>query len=360
MSIRVGIIGASFAKSAYLPALSTVQDVEVVAIASARMSSAQSVAEAFDIPNVYDNWETMLKQHTFNLVGIATPVNTHVQMVLAALEAGANVLCEKPMAMNADETRQMLDKAEALGRIHIIGHELRFNPTRRKARDLIAEGAIGSVRHVNILNVSSSYGDPASRVENDWWGLAEKGGGRLGANGSHQIDLLRYWLGDVSAVSGDVRTLVPDRIGKDTGNPWTATADDQTNFTLSFENGAIASVFISSAARHSLGNHTQVFGSEGTILLSNDDEKLWVARAGEDYVDMSVNDPNKDLPGIGKGIWNVSFVGLMQELTDAIREGRSLKEGATFADGHATQVVMDAVHTSSRSRCWVDITGNGQ
>jgi predicted dehydrogenase len=278
-------------------------------------------------------------------------------MVLAALEAGAHVLCEKPFAMNANETRQMVEKADALGRVHIIGHELRFNPTRRKVRDLIAQGAIGEVRHVNILNVSASYGDPASRVENDWWGLAEMGGGRLGANGSHQIDLLRFWLGDVAAVSGEVRTMVPERIGKDTGQPWTATADDQTNFTLKFANGAVASVFISGAARHSYGNHTQIFGSEGTILLSNNDEKLLVARAGEDFVDMSETDPNADLPGIGKGIWNVSFVALMQELITAIREGRPLRDGATFADGHATQVVMDAVVESSQSGCWVTVDG---
>lgn len=359
MTIKVGIIGASFAKAAYLPALRTIDDVEVVAIASARMSSAQSTADAFDIPNVYDDWQKMLDSHEFDLVGVATPVVHHAPMVLAALEAGAHVLCEKPFAMNAAETQQMLEKADALGRIHIMGHELRFNPTRRKVRDLIAEGAIGEVRHVNILNVSASYGDPASRVENDWWGLAEMGGGRLGANGSHQIDLLRFWLGDVARVSGQVRTLVPDRIGKDTGNAWTATADDQTNFTLEFENGAIASVFISGAARHSYGNHTQIFGSEGTILLSNDDEKLMVAKAGEDYVDMSVSDPNADLPGVNKGIWNVSFVALMQELVAAIREGRPLNEGATFADGHATQVVMDAVIESSKSRSWVEIAGTG-
>lgn len=355
MTIRVGVIGASFARDAYLPALKTVDDAEVVAIASARMSSAQSVAEAFSIPNVYDDWEKMLTENKLDLVGIATPVIHHAPMVLAALDAGAHVLCEKPMAMNADESHQMLERAEALNRIHIIGHELRFNPTRRKIRDLITEGAIGEVRHVNIINVSGSYGHPASRVENDWWGLAEMGGGRLGANGSHQIDLLRFWLGDAAAVSGEVRSMVAERIGKDTGQPWTATADDQTNFTLAFQNGAIASVFISAVARHNYGNHTQIFGSEGTIVLSNDDEKLLVARAGGDYVDMSVTDPNASLPGINKGIWNVSFVALMQELTAAIREQRPLREGATFADGHATQLIMDAVHQSSKTRCWVDL-----
>lgn len=355
MTIRVGTIGASFAKAAYLPALATIDDVELVAIASARLSSAQSAADQFNIPNVYDDWEAMLAEHDFDLVCIATPVKYHAPMTITALKSGAHVLCEKPMAMNSEESSQMLKTAQEQGKIHIMGHELRFNPNRHKIKELIESGFIGEVRHLNILNVSGSMGDPASRVENDWWSLESEGGGRLGANGSHQIDLIRFWLGDVAAVSGQLRTLVPDRIGKDTGNKWTATADDQCNFTLQMKNGAIADVFISSAARHSYGNHTQIFGSEGTILLSNDDEKLLVAKAGEDYTDMSISDLNADLDGVGKGIWNVSFVALMQELTAAIREGRELEAGATFEDGLKTQQVMDAVRQSSEERRWIDL-----
>lgn len=356
MTIRVGTIGASFAKDAYLPALTLIDDVELVAIASARMSSAQSTGNEFQIPHVYDNWQDMLNQHEFDLVCIATPVIHHASMTLASLEAGAHVLCEKPMAMNGDEAAQMLEKAESLNKVHIIGHELRFDPTRRKIKELIENGTIGDVRHINIMNITASMGDPASRAENDWWSLDSMGGGRLGANGSHQIDLLRFWLGDVGAISGQTRTMVPDRIGKDTGNAWTATADDQSNFMAEMQSGAIASVFMSGAARHTFGNHTHIYGSEGTIMLSDNDEKLMLAKTGGDFEDVSVQDPNANLPGIGKGIWNTSFVALMQELSSAIREERSLNEGATFEDGLKCQQAMDAVRQSSRDRGWINLT----
>lgn len=355
MTIKAAVIGASFARAAYLPALATIDDVEIVAVASARLQSAQSAASAFNVPHSYDDWRVMLERHAVDLVGIATPTIHHAPMTLAALEAGAHVLCEKPMAMNSDEARQMLEKAEALGRVHIIGHELRFNPTRRKLKQLIDDGAIGQVRHVNIVNITPTWGDPATRPAGDWWSMAEMGGGRLGANGSHQIDLLRWWLGDIGAISGVVKTMVPDRVDKDTGEAWTATADDIATFTAEMQNGAIATVFMSGVARHNLGNHTQIFGSEGTILLSNEDEKLLVARAGESFQGTTVNDPNADLPGINKGIWNVSFVGLMQELTAAIREGRSLRAGATFADGLQCQLAMDAVVESWQTRRWITL-----
>jgi predicted dehydrogenase len=355
MTIRTALIGASFAKEAYLPALATVDDVDVVAIASARLESARSAAQAFDVPNTYDDWREMLDRHPVDLVGIATPVVYHAPMTLTALEVGAHVICEKPMAMNSDESRQMLEKAEALGRVHMIGHELRFNPNRRRIKQLIADEYIGDVRHVNIVNISASWGDPASRPVNDWWSLASMGGGRLGANGSHQIDLLRFWLGDIGAISGQLATMVPGRIGKHTGEPWTATADDQVSFTAEMAQGAIASVFLSGAARHGIGNHVQIFGSEGTIMLSNADEKLLVARAGEDFQDMSEPDPNADLPEVGKGIWNVSFVGLIQEATAAIRERRASREGATFVDGHKCQQAMDAVRQSWAERRWITL-----
>ena len=127
------------------------------------------------------------------------------------------------------------------------------------------------------------------------------------------------------------------------------------NFIAITKGGVLVDLFISSAARHTIGNLTQIFGSEGTILLHNNDEKLRVARAGEDYVDMTETDPNASLPGVGKGIWNVSFVALIKEFTDAIREGRQPTWGATFVDGWRNQVAMDAVRQSWAERRWVKL-----
>ncbi|MCU0512249.1 MAG: Gfo/Idh/MocA family oxidoreductase [Anaerolineae bacterium] len=359
MTLKAAVIGASFARAAYLPALKTIEDVEIVAVSSARLDSARAAASDFGVPHAYDDWRVMLEKHPVDFVGIATPTIHHAPMALAALEAGAHVLCEKPMAMNADEARQMLERAAALKRVHIIGHELRFNPNRRKIRRLIAEGYIGQVRHVNMVNITPAWGDPASRPAGDWWSLAEMGGGRLGANGSHQLDLIRFWFGDIGALVGQIATMVPQRRDKTTGDPWTATADDQVSLTAEMQSGALVSVFLSGVARHNMGNNTMIFGSEGTIKLADADEKLLVARAGEDFVDMSESDPNAALPGIGKGIWNVSFVALMQETLAAIREQRPLREGATFADGLQTQLAMDAIRQSTAERRWITLNGAG-
>ncbi|SEQ40255.1 Predicted dehydrogenase [Devosia sp. YR412] len=353
--MKVGIIGASFARDAYLPALKHVPGAEVVAIASGRLESAQSAATAFGVPNAYADWRTMLDSHRFDLVLIATPTVTHAPMTLAALEQGAHVVCEKPTAMDAAEARAMLDKAEGLGRLHMLDHEMRFNPNRAKVAEMIAEGDLGEIRHVNIANIGASWANPASRPKGDWWSLAEQGGGRLGANGSHQVDMIRWWLGPVASVVGEALTVIPNRLDKVTNEPWTATADDVSYFTMAMNSGARVQVFMSGVAANNIGNLTQVFGSKGTILLDNGDEKLLYAKAGGSFVDITVDDPNARLPGVNKGIWNVSVVAALQEMSAAIAEGRSLRRGATFHDGLANQLVLDAVKQSTKSRAWVDL-----
>lgn len=351
--MKVGIIGASFAKAAYLPALRHVPGAEVVALASARMESAQSAADAFGVPHAYDDWEAMLSSHELDLVCIATPTDLHERQTLAAIAAGAHVLCEKPTAMNVAEASRMLDAAEAAGRVHMIDHELRFNPNRMRIAELIAGGDLGEVRHVIISNIGKTWADPASRPKGDWWSLAEKGGGRLGANGSHQVDLLRWWAGEVAWVSGGAPVMVPDRVDAGSGESWTATADDVAFFLAEMASGAIAQIFMSGVAAHNMGNVTRIFGSQGTILLNNDDEKLRFARSGEEFRDITVPDPNASLPGVNTGIWNVSVVALLQEMASAIREGRKPSRGATFADGLANQRVLDAVRISGSERRWV-------
>ena len=120
MSIKVGVIGASFARAAFLPALATINEAEVVAIASQRLESAKSAGDEFGVPAAYDDWQAMLASHDLDLVCIATPTDTHAPMALAALESGAHVLCDKPMAMNSEESAAMLEKADSLlSLIHI-------------------------------------------------------------------------------------------------------------------------------------------------------------------------------------------------------------------------------------------------
>jgi predicted dehydrogenase len=354
--VNVGIIGASFARQAYLPAFADIPEARVVALASERIERAKASADPYGIAHVTDNWQAMLDSHALDLVCIATPTVLHLPMTLAAVAKGANVLCEKPTAMNAGEARTMLDAARQAGHLHMIDHELRFNPTRARIAEMIHGGELGSIHHVNISNIGSAWADPAARPKGDWWSDAAMGGGRLGANGSHQVDLLRWWLGEPTAVFGQALTIVPDRIDRASGEAWTATADDLSHFTMEMQSGALAQVFMSSVAANDVGNVTQIFGSKGALTLSNSDETLYFAKAGEKgFTDISVDNPNSRRDKLSKGIWNVSVLAALQELVTAIVEKRELSRGATFVDGLRNQMVLDAVLASTQQRRWQDL-----
>lgn len=353
--LNVGIIGASFARDAYLPAFAHINGAQVTALASGHMESAQAAAEPYGIKAIYDGWELMLESNDFDLVCIATPTVMHAPMALAVIAKGAHVLCEKPTAMNAGEARAMLDAARAANCLHMIDHELRFNPNRTRIAELIHSGELGEIRHANISAIGASWANPASRPKGDWWSDAAMGGGRLGANGSHQVDMLRWWLGEPTSVVGQALTMVPDRRCKNTGETWTATSDDLSYFTLEMASGAVAQVFMSGVAAANMGNETQIFGSKGSITLSNSDEKLYFAKAGESFTDITVQDPNAQLEGLNKGIWNVSVLAALQELCAAITEDRALKRGATFVDGLRNQIVLDAVLASTTRRKWENL-----
>jgi hypothetical protein len=124
---------------------------KVVAIASGRRERAEAVAKEFGIEHVAADWQELVQRDDVDLVSIVTPPSTHMEITLAALEQHKAVLCEKPMAMNAEQSARMTEKAQAAGVLALIDHELRFLNSRRTMRGMLQTGAIGSVRHCNYV-----------------------------------------------------------------------------------------------------------------------------------------------------------------------------------------------------------------
>src|SRR5712671_1589042 len=268
--VRIGIIGAGFARSTQIPAFKACDGARIVAIASARREHAEEVARDFGIDHVEDDWRALVERDDIDLVSIVTPVVTHCEMTLAALDRGKAVLCEKPMAMNAAEALRMTERAREAGVLALIDHELRFLPGRLKMRELLKRGDIGKVKHANVTFRSDSRADP-NRPWN-WWSDKTQGGGALGAIGSHLIDAFRWLLdAEVSEISCDLATHVRERKDHD-GKSRTVTTDDEANMLLRFVDGeltdgatgnASASMVESGASAHRI----EIFGSQGALKV---------------------------------------------------------------------------------------------
>jgi len=148
--IRIGVIGAGFARSTQIPGFKACAGARIVAIASAHRERAEEVAREFGIEHVETDWRALVERDDVDLISIVTPVVTHCEMTLAALNRGKAVLCEKPMAMNGDEARRMSEQAREAGVLALIDHELRFLPGRVRMRELVRRGDIGKVRHAKL------------------------------------------------------------------------------------------------------------------------------------------------------------------------------------------------------------------
>jgi predicted dehydrogenase len=354
--VRVGIIGAGFARTTQIPGFQNCDGAKIVAITSAHREHAEAVAREFAIENVEDDWRALIARDDIDLVSIVTPVVTHCEMTLAALDAGKAVLCEKPMAMNASEAKLMTERAQAAGVLALIDHELRFVPGRVKLRELLRQGEIGTVRHAKLTFRSDSRAD-VNRAWN-WWSDIRQGGGALGAIGSHVIDAFHWVLGsEVSEIACRLATHVRER-KDDEGRVRTVTTDDEANMLLRFSDGdlnegatgnASMSMVESGDSAHAL----EVFGSRGALKVDGIGS-LWKARTGAGEWTSVECERGELAPGMAEGIWSRGFTAFSKEIVEAMREGRTTVESAaTFADGYRTQVVLDAARRSNEVRCVV-------
>jgi predicted dehydrogenase len=354
-SIGIGIIGAGFARTTQIPGFKNCEGARGVVIASAHRAHAEEVAREFGILHVADDWRGVIERDDVDLVSIVTPVVTHHEIAMAALDAGKHVLCEKPMAMNADEAREMMERAREKNVLALIDHELRFLPGRLKAHQLLRTGGIGKVRHAKITFRSDSRAD-VSRAWN-WWSDVKQGGGALGAIGSHLIDAFRWLLAtEVSEVFCNLATHVRER-KDDAGTIREVTTDDEANLVLRFGDGeltegATGTASMSMVESGASAHLVELFGSAGALRIDGNGN-VFLAQTGDGDWTSIESDRGELAPGMAEGGWSRGFTTFSKKIIEALRNGRTTVEGAaTFEDGYRTQLVLDAARRSNEKGRW--------
>ena len=358
--VGIGIIGSGFARTTQIPGYKGCPGARLVAVASRQRERAELVAREFDIPNVASNWRELVDRDDVDLVSVVTPPATHKEIVLAALANGKAVLCEKPMAMNAQESQEMVQKASEAGVLALIDHELRFLNSRQTMRNMLRSGAIGQVRHCNYL-FRSDYRGKADRAW-DWWSDREMGGGTLGAIGSHVIDSFRWMLGtEITSVLGLLSTHIKQRPHKEGGQDSRAvTTDDEAKLLFRFADGPLtngttggASLSVVESGKHD--NRLEIYGSSGALMVEESGE-LWHSPFGSGAwrkVDVELDQMAQ---GMRESSWSRGFTTYSRRIIDAMQSGRTtVPDAATFQDGHRVQQVIDAARASNESGCWATI-----
>jgi predicted dehydrogenase len=358
-SIKIGIIGAGFARTTQIPGFRACEGARLVSIASRHRENAERVASEFGIEHAARDWRELIARDDLDLISIVTPPSTHMEMTLAALRAGRAVLCEKPMAMNAEEARRMSEAARESGALALIDHELRFVSARLRMRELLRGGLIGRVRHAKLIFRSDSRAQ-AERPWN-WWSSAEAGGGALGAISSHAIDAFHWLLGSgVAGVFCQLATHVKERADAESGAPRAVTTDDEANLLLRFEDGewttgATGTISLSMVEAGPSEHCLELYGSEGALVLTGAGE-LQHARIGEGRWERIETSTDDLAEGMHDNEWSRGFTIFSRQIIQALRDGRNTVEGAaTFNDGYRTQLVLDAARRSHEEKRWSNI-----
>jgi predicted dehydrogenase len=346
----IGIIGVGFGAQVHVPGFRS-EGWDVAAICSRSREKAQKAADEAGIASVYTDPMELIRRDDISAVAIITPPGAHHALSLAALAAGKHVLCEKPFAIDAKQAEEMRAAAEKAGRTAMIAHEFRHTPQRAYIRQLIADGYIGKFQLCTIELFLDRYVTAQPRALT-WNAYKAEGGGLLGALGSHYIDGLRFWFGEIASVTGWLAALRPDVVDAATGKIVKAETDDTFSFTMTFKNGGMATMISSFATTPTRGAKIAVMGDKGTLLAEqpgpNPLENGVVIASRDGAPLQALETPPQYTPFADPHDHRLmAFRLLVRDFTKGVEQGTS--PAPNFTDGLRCQQVLDAVRESSES-----------
>lgn len=359
-NVRVGFVGTGWTERVQIP-MFRLGGLTAQAICSGNPENARRAAANVDIPEIHEDWRGLVASDNVDIVSIVTPPHLHAEIAIAALEAGKHVICEKPTALNMQEAEAMFAAAQAApDQLAIIDHELRFNPARAQLRQLIREGYVGTVVNAHFDRLGSERLNP-NRPWN-WHVDAKRGGGLLGALGSHLLDLARWTIGRIDGVSAQLQTAHLTLPTADGSAKRSVSADDHAQLQLSFADGTPGTVTASAITPGGDGMSILVVGNHGALRLDSQD-RLWGLQGadlhGGEWQPLPVEPLAAELTDYAQVAHSPFVIGsfyLARRVAAALSAGESIiEEAASFYDGLVVQRLLDAARLSNRERRWVDV-----
>jgi predicted dehydrogenase len=370
---RAGVVGTGFIGAVHVEALRRIGvDVAGVVGSSPQRAAGSGLAPA------YESLDALLDDKSVDVVHLTTPNHLHYPQVKQVLAVGKHVVCEKPLALTAAESGELLELAEKSGLVHCTNFNIRFYPLVQEARSRVARGDLGE-----IWNVHGGYLQDWLLYPTDWnWRLDPTEGGQLRAVadiGSHWLDLAQFVTGlEVEQVFADLATTIPVR-RRPTGPVQTfasaadvervdaaMSTEDLGHILVRFRGGARGSCVVSqvSAGRKNRVGF-EVDGSAASLAWNGESpEELWLgsrdAPNGVLLRNAALMDPRAAattrLPaGHAEGFAD-TFVELYRAVYRAVAAGEQGDDYPSFRAGHIENVLVEAVARSNRDQQWTEVT----
>jgi predicted dehydrogenase len=374
--IGVGMLGYAFMGRAHSNALKKLPYMMypppavplTVAVCGRNEEAVAEMAKRFGYEGYYTDWEDMLQDDRIQLLDNVGPNNIHEDPCVTAADNSIHVLCEKPLARTTEEAKRMWEAVVKNDVKGMVAFNYRFVPAVRKARDLIAKGALGRIYHFRAMYLQD-WILPHFNTPYLWRHNKEiSGTGALG-DFSHIIDIGHFLLGSrIKSVQSTLKNYIPERELMNGSGRGSVDVDDAFASVIEFENGALGTLEGTRLASGRKNYHVfEINGEKGSIAWNlerlNELEIQWAegepadSRGFQNVLVTEGSDPWIDHwwpPGHVIG-WEHTFVHEIHHLLDCIVNDKEVgPEGATFEDGYNACVVADAMVESSETGKRVD------
>ena len=331
-------------------------------LADIDQAAAQTAARALGFARATGDWRTLIDDPRVQLVDITTPTFLHEAMVRAAVAAGKDIYCEKPLAPSAATAKALVDAAEAAGVKTMVGFNYLKNPITALAREIIAGGEIGEVLAFRGIHAEDYMADPAAPFT---WRLDPANGpGAIGDLGSHITAMARFLLGDITEVCGQTDTVIAER-PSGAGASRAVEVDDQAQVLLRFASGASGTLeasWVASGRKMQLAY--EIVGSRGSLAFTQErlnELKVWTGGQAKGRDGFKTVTAGPDHPGYGAFCpapgHQLGFNDLKTiEVRDLIAGlGGGAAPWPDFREAWQVQRVIDAAVRSAAERRWVRV-----
>ncbi|MCU7495917.1 MAG: Gfo/Idh/MocA family oxidoreductase [Ignavibacteria bacterium] len=250
--LKWGVAGCgNFAERAFIPTLQLLPKSRVNSLYSSDINRAKLLAEKFGVQGSYDSFEEFLKSD-IDCVYISSANLHHYEQVIKAAKAGKHILCEKPLAVNSAQAEEMVRACEENNVKLGVNYVYRFHPLVIKAKEIIDKGMLGK-----IVSVTASFNTDYAPNENFRFKKALSGGGALRDIGTHMLDLLLYFGGEVSAITGVTDNII-----------YKSEVDDFAAAILKYEKSGYGFFNVSFNTKKAF-NRVEILGYDGAISIEH-------------------------------------------------------------------------------------------
>jgi predicted dehydrogenase len=398
--LKVAVTGAGLTHSpdgregwavrAHIPALKALPDLyEVVGVCTTRRETAEASARHFGIPHAFASVEDMLSAlPEIDVVCVSAGPVHHHRIAAAALRAGKHVYCEQPLGISTAQAEELTALAKQNGLRTVVGHQSHYEPATLHMAEQVRQGYIGKPLAFNHTYFVSNYIAP--RPSHRQWLFQSERGGHPGYRSGHSLDRVHTVLGqDVTAICADMAVKVPERRALDRAGVIRSDQVDNMNYLLRVGEDMMGTMQVSFTAWFGTGNHFEVYGTEGMLMLATGESPAWSKATGKGDpargelklfgaradIDRLVSDPTaperlqqqfQEIPvpakhyyvdGIERGRATFLVAQTWCAFARAIHEGREC--APSFRDKLKIHRVWNAAEESVRTKGWCDVDYRG-